>query len=59
MVEALSLADRIAVLRAGTVVAEGPPALLIDHEHPYVKELMQSPRKLAERVERLLAARER
>jgi osmoprotectant transport system ATP-binding protein len=57
MVEALELADRIAVLRAGAIVAQGPPATLIDHEHPYVKELMQFPRKLAERVDGLLAAR--
>jgi osmoprotectant transport system ATP-binding protein len=56
MVEALTLADRIAVLRAGTIVAQGSPATLIDHEHPYVRELMQTPRKLAERVEGLLAA---
>jgi osmoprotectant transport system ATP-binding protein len=57
MVEALELADRIAVLSGGAVVAQGPPASLIDHEHPYVKELMQTPRKLAARVESLLAAR--
>ncbi len=54
--EALELADRIVVLRAGALVAQGPPAALIAHEHPYVKELMQSPRKLAARVESLLAA---
>ncbi len=59
MVEALELADRIAVLRAGALVAQGTPAVLIDHEHPYVRELMQTPRKLAERVEALLAAKER
>jgi osmoprotectant transport system ATP-binding protein len=59
MVEALELADRIAVLRAGAVVAQGRPAALIDHEHPYVRELMQTPRKLARRVEALLAAKER
>ena len=53
---ALELADRIAVLRGGAVVAQGPPAALIDHEHPYVKELMQTPRRLAARVEGLLAA---
>jgi osmoprotectant transport system ATP-binding protein len=58
MLEALSLADRIAVLRAGTLVALGAPAALIDHEHPYVRELMQAPRNLARRVEGLLAARE-
>jgi osmoprotectant transport system ATP-binding protein len=59
MVEALELADRIAVLRAGTLIAQGTPAALIDHEHPYVRELMQTPRRLARRVEALLAAKER
>jgi osmoprotectant transport system ATP-binding protein len=57
MVEALTLADRIAVLRAGAVVAQGPPATLIDDEHPFVRELMQTPRQLAARVEGLLAGR--
>jgi osmoprotectant transport system ATP-binding protein len=56
MVEALELADRIAVLRDGAVVAQGPPAALMIHEHPYVKELMQTPRRLARRIEGLLAA---
>jgi osmoprotectant transport system ATP-binding protein len=51
MVEALGLADRIAVLSAGTIVAEGPPGALIDHAHPYVRELMQAPRRIAARVE--------
>jgi osmoprotectant transport system ATP-binding protein len=59
MTEALSLADRIAVLHAGTLIAEGSPAALIDHSHPYVRELMQTPRRLAERVDALLAAKER
>ena len=59
MVEALGLADRIAVLSAGAVVAEGAPAALIDHAHPYVRELMQAPRKIAARVDDLLAARGR
>jgi osmoprotectant transport system ATP-binding protein len=59
MVEALSLAGRIAVLQAGALVAEGPPEAMIDHRHPYVRELMETPRKLARRVERLLAARGR
>jgi osmoprotectant transport system ATP-binding protein len=59
MVEALELADRISVLRGGVIVADGPPAALIDHDHPYVKELMQTPRRLAERVEGLLAAGKR
>jgi osmoprotectant transport system ATP-binding protein len=59
MAEALSVADRIAVLEAGAVVADGAPAALIDHEHAYVRELMGTPRRLAERVDALLAARER
>ena len=59
MVEALGLADRIAVLSAGTVVAEGPPAALIDHAHPYVRQLMQAPRNIAARVDDLLATRRR
>ncbi|HEY1243750.1 MAG TPA: ABC transporter ATP-binding protein, partial [Hyphomicrobiaceae bacterium] len=59
MVEALSLADRIAVMRAGALVAQGPPAAMIDHAHPYVRELMDSPRKLAQRVDALLATKER
>jgi osmoprotectant transport system ATP-binding protein len=59
IIEALELADRIAVLRGGAVVAQGPPVTLIDHQHPYVKELMQTPRKLAARVESLLEARGR
>jgi osmoprotectant transport system ATP-binding protein len=59
MVEALGLADRIAVLSAGAIVAEGPPAALIDHAHPYVRELMQAPRRIAARVEGRLETGER
>jgi ABC-type transporter Mla maintaining outer membrane lipid asymmetry ATPase subunit MlaF len=59
MVEALGLADRIAVLSAGTVVAEGPPAAPIDDAHPYVRQLMQAPRNIAARVDDLLAGRRR
>jgi osmoprotectant transport system ATP-binding protein len=59
MAEALSVGDRIAVLEAGAVVADGVPAALIDHEHAYVRELMGTPRRLAQRVDALLAARGR
>jgi osmoprotectant transport system ATP-binding protein len=59
MVEALGLADRIAVLLDGTVVAEGAPAAMIEHAHPYVRELMQAPRNVARRVDGLLAGKER
>jgi osmoprotectant transport system ATP-binding protein len=57
MLEALGLADRICVLRAGTVIAHGAPRALIEHEHAYVREMMQTPRRVAERVAALLAAR--
>ena len=56
MLEALGLADRIAVLHAGCVIAEGTPSALMAHEHPIVRELVQMPRKLADRVSALLAA---
>jgi osmoprotectant transport system ATP-binding protein len=55
MLEALGLADRIAVLRAGAVIAHGTPRELIGHEHTYVREMMQTPRRVAERVSALLA----
>jgi len=58
VLEALGLADRIAVLRAGSVVCDGAPSAVMACEHAYVRELMQTPRKIAERVAALLAARE-
>jgi osmoprotectant transport system ATP-binding protein len=59
MLEALGLADRIAVLRAGALIAEGSPKALMAHDNAYVRELMQTPRRLAERVGALLAGKER
>jgi osmoprotectant transport system ATP-binding protein len=50
MLEALLLADRIIVLQRGQLIAEGPPATLMHHEHPYVRELMATPRRQAERL---------
>jgi osmoprotectant transport system ATP-binding protein len=50
MLEALLFADRIVVLQRGQMIAEGPPAALMRHEHPYVRELMQTPRRQAERL---------
>ena len=55
MLEALGLADRIVVLHAGRVVAEGTPSSLMTDQHPYVRELVQTPRRIAERVTALLA----
>ncbi len=55
MLEALGLADRIVVLERGAVIADGAPARLMASEHAYVRELMSTPRKIAERVGALLA----
>lgn len=54
MTEALLLADRIAVMQAGRIVAlETPPTLLNNPLHPYVEALMQSPRRQVQRLEAL------
>ncbi len=52
MTEAVLLADRIAVMRAGRLVQCGAPAALMrDPADDYVKELMQAPKRQADRVE--------
>lgn len=58
VLEALGLADRIAVLQAGRIIAEGTPSVLMAHGHAYVRELMQTPRRVADRVGALLDGRE-
>ena len=53
--EAVLLADRVAVIQAGRLIADGTPkALLTDAQDPYVHELMQTPRRKAERLQALL-----
>jgi osmoprotectant transport system ATP-binding protein len=59
MLEALGLADRIVVLQAGAVIADGKPTQLMSNRHAYVQELMQTPRRIAERVGALLAGEDR
>ncbi|MGY3131109.1 ABC-type proline/glycine betaine transport system ATPase subunit [Bradyrhizobium sp. USDA 4501] len=54
MTEALLLADRIAVMRAGRVMAQGQPAELSNNNDPYVAELLRTPRRQAERLNALL-----
>jgi len=50
MLEALLLADRIAVLRAGRLVAHDTPAALVRaQDDAFVQSLMQVPRRQAER----------
>src|SRR5690348_7659832 len=54
MLEAVLLADRIVVMRGGAVIADGPPrALMGEDADPYVRELMQTPRRQAERLHAL------
>src|SRR5882757_5150353 len=54
MTEAILLADRVAVMRAGKLLAEGTPADLAKSDDPYVGELLGTPRRQAERLAELL-----
>ena len=54
MTEAILLADRIAVMRAGRLVAQGTPAELSGNSDAYVGELLRTPRRQAERLQLLL-----
>jgi osmoprotectant transport system ATP-binding protein len=53
MTEALLLADRIAVMRAGKLLALGTPAELMKSSDAYVAELLRTPRRQAERLNSL------
>jgi len=54
--EAVLLASRIVVIRGGRVIADGTPhALMNEDGDPYVRELMQTPRRQAERLRDLTA----
>jgi osmoprotectant transport system ATP-binding protein len=53
--EAVLLADRIAVIHGGRILADGSPrALMNDAMDDYVRELMATPRRQAERLRRLM-----
>jgi osmoprotectant transport system ATP-binding protein len=55
MLESILLADRIAVLRDGQVIAEGTSReLMAAGRDAYVSELMQTPRRHAEKLRELL-----
>jgi len=54
MTEAILLADRVAVMRGGKLLAQGTPAELSDSDDPYVGELLRTPRRQAERLNVLL-----
>ena len=55
MTEALLMADRIAVMKAGEVLQIGTPyELLNEPAHDYVREMIEMPRQRADRLEKLL-----
>jgi osmoprotectant transport system ATP-binding protein len=54
MTEAILLADRVAVMRGGRLLAKGTPAELSNSGDPYVGELLRTPRRQAERLGKLL-----
>jgi osmoprotectant transport system ATP-binding protein len=54
MAEAVLLADRIAVMRGGQLVAQGTAGDLAAIDDAYVQELLQTPRRQAERLQALL-----
>jgi len=57
MAEAVLLADRIVVLKAGRILADGAPAaLLADSADPDVRALLEAPKRQAERLRERLGA---
>ncbi len=54
MTEAILLADRVAVMRGGKLLAQGTPAELTGSGDAYVVELLRTPRRQAERLGKLL-----
>jgi osmoprotectant transport system ATP-binding protein len=60
LLEAVILADRIAVMQDGRIVDEGTPhELLTSSRHDYVRDLMAKPRRQADRVAALAAEAEK
>src|SRR5262245_10190959 len=54
MLEAVLLADRIVVLQDGRGIADGTPQALLASDSAYVRDLMQTPRRQAERLQELV-----
>ena len=54
MTEAILLADRVAVMRSGRLLAQGTPTELAHSTDPYVGELLGTPRRQARRLQMLL-----
>jgi osmoprotectant transport system ATP-binding protein len=56
MAEAVLLADRIVVLKAGAILANGAPAELMGARDPDVRALLDAPKRQAERLRERLGA---
>ena len=55
MIEALLMADRIAVMKKGEVLQIGTPRELINSPaHEYVKEIVEMPKRRADLLEKLM-----
>jgi osmoprotectant transport system ATP-binding protein len=54
MAEAVLLADRVAVMRSGKLLAEGTPAELAESRDAYVNELLDAPRRQAAQIKERL-----
>ena len=55
MTEALLMADRIAVMKDGQVLQIDTPAQLLHNpQHEYVKDLVETPKRRTDRLERLM-----
>ena len=55
MTEALLMADRIAVMKEGDLLQVGTPReLLNEPEHSYVRDIVEMPKRRADRLEKLM-----
>ena len=57
MAEAVLLADRIAVMQTGRMLAQGTAEELSESSDPYVGKLLGTPRRQADRLQKLLPGR--
>ena len=55
IIQALLLADRIAVMRAGRLVAQGTAKELTALDDSYVSDLLRTPRRQAQRLQAAFA----
>jgi osmoprotectant transport system ATP-binding protein len=56
MAEAVLLADRVVVLAAGRILADGAPAALMASKDAQVRALLDAPKRQAERLKERLGA---